>query len=108
MSHSERHSPHIFSLLLCSHERSSQCAGYGTPFCPFLSKSDYGELLTASSSEFRVGFPPERIMFKFRVLQLPLLVLLLASITQGRAQFAHTDGKQIVDAAGKPLLVRAI
>jgi hypothetical protein len=74
----------------------------------FLSKSDYGELLPASSSEFRVGFPPERIMFKFRVLQLPLLVLLLASITQGSAQFAHTDGKQIVDAAGKPLLVRAI
>jgi hypothetical protein len=59
----------------------------------FLSKSDYGELLPASSSEFRVGFPPERIMFKFRVLQLPLLVLLLASITQGSAQFAHTDGK---------------
>src|ERR1700704_4340144 len=47
----------------------------------------------------------ERIMFKFRLLQLPLL--LLALISQGRAQFAHTDHKQIVDAAGKPLLLRA-
>ena len=44
-------------------------------------------------------------MFKFRVLQLPLL--LLALISQGNAQFAHTDHKQIVDGAGKPLLVRA-
>jgi len=44
-------------------------------------------------------------MFKFRLLQLPLL--LLASISQGRAQFAHTDHKQIVDAAGKPLILRA-
>jgi len=43
-------------------------------------------------------------MFKFRVLQLPLL--LLASSTQGRAQFAHTDHKQIVDAVGRPLLLR--
>src|SRR6195256_2370429 len=47
----------------------------------------------------------ERIMFKFRLLQLPLL--LLALISQGSAQFAHTDHKQIVDAAGKPLLLRA-
>ena len=44
-------------------------------------------------------------MIKFRLLQLPLL--LLALISQGSAQFAHTDHKQIVDAAGKPLLVRA-
>src|SRR5207245_10655431 len=44
-------------------------------------------------------------MFKFRLLQLPLLFLALTS--QASAQFAHTDHKQIVDAAGKPLLVRA-
>jgi endoglucanase len=44
-------------------------------------------------------------MFRFRHLQFPLL--LLALISQGSAQFAHTDHKQIVDAAGKPLLVRA-
>ena len=46
-----------------------------------------------------------RIMVKFRSLQLPLL--LLALISQANAQFAHADHKQIVDAAGKPLLVRA-
>src|SRR2546427_8595560 len=44
-------------------------------------------------------------MFKFRLLQFPLLLLVL--ISQGGAQFAHTDHKQIVDAAGKPLLLRA-
>jgi len=44
-------------------------------------------------------------MIKFRFLQLPLL--LVALISQANAQFAHTDHKQIVDAAGKPLLVRA-
>lgn len=44
-------------------------------------------------------------MFKFRLLQ--LLLLLLTLIAQGSAQFAHTDHKQIVDAAGKPLLLRA-
>jgi aryl-phospho-beta-D-glucosidase BglC (GH1 family) len=44
-------------------------------------------------------------MFKFRLLQWPLL--LLALISQGSAQFAHTGHKQIVDAAGKPLLLRA-
>jgi endoglucanase len=44
-------------------------------------------------------------MFNFRLLQLPLL--LLALISQGSAQFAHTDHKQIVDAAGKPLFLRA-
>jgi endoglucanase len=52
-----------------------------------------------------VGFVPERIMFKFRLLPLALLLLTLTS--QGSAQFARTDSKQIVDAAGKPLLVRA-
>src|SRR5260370_6987916 len=52
-----------------------------------------------------VGFPLERIMFKFRLLQLPLL--LLALISQGSAQFAQTDHKRIVDAAGKPLFIRA-
>ena len=45
-------------------------------------------------------------MSKFRLLQVSLLFLGLAA--QGNAQFAHTDHKQIVDAAGKPLLVRAI
>jgi aryl-phospho-beta-D-glucosidase BglC (GH1 family) len=44
-------------------------------------------------------------MFKFGLLRLPLLLLALTS--QGSAQFAHTDHKQIVDAAGKPLLLRA-
>ena len=44
-------------------------------------------------------------MFKFRLLLLSLL--LLAWTSQGKAQFAHTDHKQIVDAAGKPLLPRA-
>ena len=45
-------------------------------------------------------------MSKCRLLSLSLF--LLASITSARAQFAHTDHKQIVDAAGKPLLLRAI
>jgi hypothetical protein len=44
-------------------------------------------------------------MFKFRPLH--LLLLLLASTSQGSAQFAHTEHKQIVDAAGRPLLLRA-
>src|SRR6202048_4429629 len=44
-------------------------------------------------------------MFKFRLLVLPLFLLALTS--QGRAQFAQTEHKQIVDGAGKPLLVRA-
>jgi endoglucanase len=44
-------------------------------------------------------------MFKVRVLG--LAVLALAWGAQGNAQFAHTDHKQIVDAAGKSLLVRA-
>src|SRR6202171_5444327 len=63
------------------------------------------KIQTDGRSEFGIGFPLERIMFKFRLLQLPLL--LLALISQGSAQFAHTDHKQIVDAAGKPLLLRA-
>jgi len=36
-----------------------------------------------------------------------LTILLLARTSLGRAQFAHTEHKQIVDAGGKPLLVRA-
>src|SRR5260370_32855344 len=52
-----------------------------------------------------VGFWREKIMFKFRLLLLSLL--LLAWTSQGKEQFAHTDHKQIVDAAGKPLLLRA-
>lgn len=44
-------------------------------------------------------------MFKFKLL--PLLVFLAALISQATAQFAHTDHKQIVDGAGKPLLIRA-
>jgi hypothetical protein len=60
---------------------------------------------TARSGEFGVGFLAEKIMIKFRLLLLMLLVLTWTS--EGRAQFAHTEHKQIVDAAGKPLLVRA-
>jgi cellulase (glycosyl hydrolase family 5) len=45
-------------------------------------------------------------MFKLRLLGLTLVILAVTS--QGSAQFAHTDHKQIVDRAGKPLLVRAI
>src|ERR1700693_3688291 len=45
------------------------------------------------------------MMFKFRFLQLPLLLLPL--ISHGSAQCAHTDHKQIVDAAGKPVFLRA-
>src|SRR6202790_2443791 len=44
-------------------------------------------------------------MFKFRVLRFPLLFLALTSAAS--AQFVHTNHKQIVDAAGKPLLLRA-
>ncbi|HEX9111574.1 MAG TPA: cellulase family glycosylhydrolase [Terriglobales bacterium] len=44
-------------------------------------------------------------MVSLRLLRVP--VLLLASISTGSAQFAHTDHKQIVDAAGKPLQIRA-
>jgi endoglucanase len=44
-------------------------------------------------------------MFERRLLQLPLLFL--AWTSQATAQFAHTDHKQIVDAASKPLLLRA-
>jgi endoglucanase len=44
-------------------------------------------------------------MLRFRLLLLPLLVLPGSSLVS--AQFAHTDHQQIVDAAGKPLLLRA-
>jgi len=43
-------------------------------------------------------------MLKSRFLHLPLF---LALMSQSHAQFAHTDHKQIVDAAGKPILLRA-
>jgi endoglucanase len=47
-------------------------------------------------------------MVKFKLLQLPLLLLVLLALVPGAsAQFAHTDHKQIVDSSGKPLLVRA-
>ncbi|HXY03818.1 MAG TPA: cellulase family glycosylhydrolase [Terriglobales bacterium] len=45
-------------------------------------------------------------MFNFRLLRLPLFFIIF--ISQANAQFAHTDHKQIVDVAGKPLLVRAM
>src|SRR6202158_1540750 len=57
-----------------------------------------------------IHFPLEKIMFKVRLLQVTFLLLALISLaftSQGSAQFAHTDHKQIVDAAGKPLLLRA-
>jgi endoglucanase len=44
-------------------------------------------------------------MTRFRLPVLALLFLVWAS--QGRAQFAHTEHKQIVDADAKPILVRA-
>jgi aryl-phospho-beta-D-glucosidase BglC (GH1 family) len=44
-------------------------------------------------------------MFRIRLLQLLLVLLLL--ISAAGAQFAHTDHKQIVDASGKPLFLRA-
>jgi len=44
-------------------------------------------------------------MHKFRLVRLLLLFLVFAP--QVNAQFAHTDHKQIVDAAGKPLLIRS-
>jgi len=44
-------------------------------------------------------------MSKFRILTLLFVLLGLAS--NASAQFAHTAHKQIVDAAGKPLLIRA-
>src|SRR5260370_30885559 len=44
-------------------------------------------------------------MTKFRFLGWALVLLAWTSL--GRAQLAHTEHKQIVDAGGKPLLVRA-
>jgi aryl-phospho-beta-D-glucosidase BglC (GH1 family) len=60
---------------------------------------------TARSGQFGVGFPAEKIMLKFRVVWLAVLLLMWAS--RGSAQFAHVEHKQIVDAAGKPVLLRA-
>jgi len=45
-------------------------------------------------------------MYKLRLVQ--LLVLFLILVPEANAQFAHTDHKQIVDAAGKPLLIRSM
>src|SRR5882672_5684021 len=47
----------------------------------------------------------ERIMSKFSLLRFLFVLLVFAS--HASAQFVHTDHKQIIDAAGKPLLVRA-
>jgi len=44
------------------------------------------------------------LIFKYRLLR---LAILLACISQASAQFAHTNHKQIVDSAGKPLFLRA-
>ena len=44
-------------------------------------------------------------MVKVTLLLLPFLLLVLTPAA--RAQFAHTDHKQVVDATGKPLLTRA-
>jgi endoglucanase len=44
-------------------------------------------------------------MIKFRLIELAMLLLVWSS--QGRAQFAHTERKQILDASGKPILIRA-
>jgi endoglucanase len=44
-------------------------------------------------------------MFKSRFLYLPLFFLTF--MLPGNAQFAHTEHKEIVDAAGKPILLRA-
>src|SRR5260370_42487301 len=47
----------------------------------------------------------ERIMSKFSLLR--FLFVLLVFPSHASAQFVHTEHKQIVDAAGKPLLIRA-
>src|SRR6266567_6134827 len=60
---------------------------------------------TTGDCEFGVGFRREKNMIKFRLLWLTLLLLAWTSL--GRAQFVHTEHKQIVDAAGKPLLLHA-
>ncbi len=44
-------------------------------------------------------------MSKFSLLRFLFVLLVFAS--HASAQFAHTEHKQIVDAAGKPLLIRA-
>ena len=45
-------------------------------------------------------------MFRSRIVQLTLVLATL--ISSASAQFAHTSHKQIVDGAGKPLLIRGI
>src|SRR5260370_2519388 len=59
----------------------------------------------AGGGGFGVGFSAEQIMIKIRLLQ--LLLFLLAWTSQGSAQLAYTEHKQIEDAGGKALLVRA-
>jgi endoglucanase len=44
-------------------------------------------------------------MAKLRLLLIPLFLLVLVPV--GKAQFAHTDHKRIVDAAGRPLVTHA-
>jgi endoglucanase len=68
-------------------------------------RANRSEQASCWGGEFGVGFPAEKIMIKFRLLLLALLVMVWT--LQARAQFAHTEHKQIVDAAGRPLLVRA-
>src|SRR6202795_3894736 len=54
---------------------------------------------------FGVVFSAEKMMFQRKVLQFSLLFLTM--ISRGSAQYAATEHKQIVDTAGKPLLIRA-
>src|SRR5713101_3302645 len=60
---------------------------------------------SGGGSKLGVGSRREKNMFKFRLMGLAILVLAWGA--PGRAQFAHTEHKQIVDAGGKALLVRA-
>jgi endoglucanase len=64
-----------------------------------------GKTPTVGSGEVGVGSPAEKNMYKFRLLVAAFLLLVWTA--RGRAQFAHTERKLIVDAASKPLLIRA-
>jgi hypothetical protein len=70
-----------------------------------MSKSNQDEYPNCWRQRVWCRLSAEKTMFKFRLLRLTLLLLVWTS--QGSAQFAHTDHKQIVDATGKPLLLRA-
>ena len=63
------------------------------------------ETLFAALAHICCKLSPEILMVKVSLLLFPLLLLGLTSAATG--QFAHTDHKQIVDSAGKPLLTRA-